>query len=178
MGIMLFVLVIIIAAGAAGILFSVWTKPNLSAANRRQEEVITEEEYLPLEMDGLYCCIRNMEDGLMRNSVFRFFDNAGKDDNGAVLSVVIGQRKPEDSCFPKEKWFNWENNKTIDGGRWKRDGNNIRITIELKKGKIIYKGTIKENALVLNSWSEITGHKEEGLIFELFPFEEVPGWWD
>jgi hypothetical protein len=131
-----------------------------------------------VELYGLYCCIRKGEDGLMTNTVFRFSDNAGKEDNGAVFTVLIGQRKPEDGYFPKEKWFRPENHEGVDGGRWKRNGNRIRFVIELPRGNIIYKGVIQNDGMILDSYSEITGHKAEGRVYKLYPFEEVPGWWD
>ena len=181
MSILFIVLIIIVASAAAGTVFFVHRKPYPSLPPRNNAEAVAEEEYIPLELYGLYCFIRKGEDGLMINHVFRFSDNAGKDDNGAVLSAVIGQRKPEDGYFPKEKWFNWDwnyENEDRPGGRWKRSGNNIRFTIELKRGNILYCGTIREDSLVLNSQSEITGHREEGAVFQLYRFEEVPGWWD
>ena len=180
MSIVFILIVIIIAAAIAGLLFFVRNNSYAPMQDRSHAEPITEEESIPLEMYGLYCCIREGEDGLMRNDVFRFYDNAGKDDNGAVYSVVVAQQKPGDGYFPKEKWFNWENNdiEKNDGGRWKRNGNQIRFAIELTRGKIIYKGTIQKDCLILDSYSEITGHRESGRKYILYPFEEVPGWWD
>ncbi len=181
MSVLFIVLIIIIAVAAAGTVFLAHRKPYPSVPDRKYKDAVPEEETIPVELYGLYCCIRKGEDGLVTNNVFRFSDNAGKDDNGAVLSVVVSQRKPEDGYFPKEKWFNWEwdyENETREGGRWKRDGNRIRFVIELPRGNIIYKGSIQKDRMILDSYSQITGHKAEGLIYKLYPFEEVPGWWD
>ena len=126
MSVLFIVLIIIIAAAVTAIVFFAKKKPYPSAPVRSNADAVPEEEYIPVEIYGLYCCIRKGEDGLVTNNVFRFSDNAGKDDNGAVLSAVIGQRKPEDGYFPKEKWFNWDwnyENEDRPGGRWKRSGN-------------------------------------------------------
>ena len=178
MSILFIILVIIIVAAATGAVFFAHRRPYPSIPDRSHADAVPEEELIPLEMYGLYCCIRKQEDGLMLNEVFRFFNNAGKDDDGAVLSVVISQRKPGDGYFPKEKWFDRGNDENNDGGRWKRNGNRIRFVIELPRGNIIYKGSIQKDCLILNSYSEITGHKAEGLIYKLYSFEEVPGGWD
>jgi hypothetical protein len=181
MSVLFVVLVIIVFAAAAGAVFYVQRNPYPTLPERKHADPLPEEEWIPVELYGLYCCIRKGEDGLMTNTVFRFSDNAGKDDNGAVLSVVIGQRKPGDGYFPKEKWFGREGrdeNETQSGGRWKRNGNRIRFVIELPRGNIIYKGVIQKDCMILDSYSEITGHKAEGRIYKLYPFEEVPGWWD
>ena len=181
MSVLFIVLIIIIAAAVTAIVFFANKKPYPSAPVRSNADAVPEEEFIPVEIYGLYCCIRKGEDGLVTNDVFRFSDNAGKDDNGAVESVVISQRKPGDGYFPKEKWFNWDGdyeNETREGGRWKRDGNRIRFVIEVSRGNIIYKGVIQKDGMILDSYSQITGHKEEGKIYKLFPFEEVPGWWD
>ena len=165
MSVLFIVLIIIIAAAVTAIVFFAKKKPYPSAPVRSNADAVPEEEYIPVEIYGLYCCIRKGEDGLVTNNVFRFSDNAGKDDNGAVESVVISQRKDYE-------------NETREGGRWKRDGNRIRFVIELSRGNIIYKGVIQKDGMILDSYSEITGHKAEGKIYKLFPFEEVPGWWD
>jgi hypothetical protein len=181
MSVLFIVFIIIIAAAVTVIVFFANKKPYPSAPVRSNADAVPEEEYIPVEIYGLYCCIRKGEDGLVTNDVFRFSDNAGKDDNGAVESVVISQRKPGDGYFPKEKWFNWDGdyeNETRLRGRWKRDGNRIRFVIELSRGNIIYKGVIQKDGMILDAYSQITGHKEEGKIYKLFPFEEVPGWWD
>ena len=94
MSVLFIVLIMIIAAAAAGIVFFANKKPYPSVPARKHEDAVPEEEYIPVEIYGLYCCIREGEDGLVTNDVFRFSDNAGKDDNGAVSSVVISQRKP------------------------------------------------------------------------------------
>ena len=178
MSVLFIIIVIIISVAAAGAVVFVRMHPHPSLPDRKQRDAAAEENYIPLETYGLYCCIKEKEDGILVNDVFRFYDNAGKNDNGAVLSAVISQRKPGDEYFPKEKWFNLENNENISGGRWKRNGNRIRFAIELPRGNIICKGVIQEGGIILDTYSEITGHKAEGVVYKLIPFEEVPGWWD
>ena len=151
-------------------------KPKPAVQNRSEEP---SEEEIPIETGGLYCRIYQDKDGLFRNSVFRFYDNAGKYDDGGVHTVHVAQRKPEDGYYPKKKWFNqYEQDDPPDGGRWKRTGNRIRFVIELPRGNIIYRGTIEKDGLTLDSHSEITGYKAENLHYEFIPFGKVPGWYD
>ncbi len=178
MSVLFIIIVIIISAAAAGAVVFMRMHPRPSLPDRKQRDAVPEEEYIPLEIYGLYCRIREKEDGTLENDVFRFFDNAGKNDNGAVLSAVIWQRNPGDGYFPKEKWFSLKNSEENSSGRWKRDGNRIRFAIELPRGNIICKGVIQKDCLILDTFSEITGHKAEGVVYKLIPFEEVPGWWD
>ena len=147
-------------------------KKRTPSAVRETDTGPAEEELLPLETYGLYCRIIHRENGLTENRVFRFYET------GAVLSVSLAQRKPDDGYFPKEQWFNRENSEDNSGGRWKRTGNQIRITVTLPRGNIIYSGTITEDGMVLNSRSEITGFRAENLFYKYYPFQEVPGWWD
>ena len=144
-----------------------------------QETVdIDEQDLLPVRTDGIYCHIKSDEDGLVSNNAFRFFDNAGKTDNGAVLTVLLAQQKQDDGYYPKNSWFCWENNENEDGGRWSRKGNEIAISIELTRGTIRYKGRIEEERLILDSHSLITGFKESGKEYAFCKFEDVPGWFD
>ena len=106
MSVLFIIIVIIISVAAAGAAVFVRMHPHPSLPDRKPPDAVPEENYIPLETYGLYCCIKEKEDGILVNDVFRFYDNAGKNDNGAVLSAVISQRKPEDGYFPKEKWFN------------------------------------------------------------------------
>ena len=102
--------------------------------------------------DGYYYCLKlekKRDDSV--NSILRFFSEQSK-----VIGVSVSPNKKSkfifSNFFPSGNWFseNYENN-----------GNYTisRNTISFECGKIIYKGTISKDKLVLFSHSNINGYE-------------------
>ena len=56
MSVLFIVLIIIIAAAVTAIVFFANKKPYPSAPVRSNADAVPEEEYIPVEIYGLYCC--------------------------------------------------------------------------------------------------------------------------
>ena len=151
-------------------LFGLFGAKGRKAAVPAAAPVISNEPQIPVRFDGIYCFIYDNDKGLKQNSAMRFYEG------GAVISTTVCQLKEGDGYFPKSGWFNRDQDSDNSGGRWRRNGNKIDFFITVSKGNIIYKGSICEDKLVLDSYSQATGFRRNGAEFVFIPFSEVPGW--
>ncbi len=122
-----------------------------------------------LRYDGLYCFIMDFDgNGLTNNYALRFYED------GTVIHTSVEQKKPEGNYFPRESWFNRENEYYADLlGHYTLAGGEITLTTAAPKGTVDYKGTVLTDKLVLSSHSNINGFELSNCQYRFYPFDQI-----